>query len=162
MDLQPLVRHLLWGRIPILPTHSGRIGILPTHSGRIPILPTHSGRIPILPTHAGRIGILPHVINAGSDAAFPVCHPELCVFLQVTDGRGSGTVEIVAIESDTDQVIWSSIPQTITFGKDPLAVSGLVFRLRNCLFPRPGLYWIEFRYNDVTTAQEHLLLRGNP
>jgi len=98
-------------------------------------------------------------IQAVPDAAFPVCHPELCVYLQVTGGRGTGEGKIVAVQADTEQVVFTSSPHPIALGADPLAVLGLVFRIQDCIFPQAGLYWIQFRFNDNIIAEQPLLLK---
>ncbi len=98
-------------------------------------------------------------LHATSDPPFPLRHTQLCVYLQVTGGRGTGQGEVVAIHADSDQVAFRSPATALTFGGDPLAVLGLVFRLRDCPFPEPGLYWVQFRYNGTLLAQQPLVVR---
>ena len=40
-----------------------------------------------------------------------------------------------------------------------LHVHGIVFRVRGCVFPNPGLYWVEFRHESVALGREPLLVR---
>jgi hypothetical protein len=49
--------------------------------------------------------------------------------------------------------------RTIPFKSNPLDVQGLFFRVRKCRFPKPGLYWVQFWYNEQMIAQQALLLR---
>jgi hypothetical protein len=49
--------------------------------------------------------------------------------------------------------------RTIPFSSDPLEISGVTFRLRDCLFEEAGLYWIQFWYNGEMIAQQPLIMR---
>jgi len=98
-------------------------------------------------------------IRALSDPPFPLRLPQLCTYLQLTGGRGTGQGQIATIHADTDQVAFTSVASALTFGSDPLAVLGVVFRMRDCPFPEPGLYWVQFRYNEKVLAQQALVVR---
>ncbi len=96
----------------------------------------------------------PHKINvfglvdtivSSSEPRFPLSHPELCVFLQLTGGRGTGLGQIVVVAADSEQPLFASQAHAISFGTNPLAVRGVIFRILNCIFVEPGLYWVDFR-----------------
>jgi hypothetical protein len=101
---------------------------------------------------------LVHTIRSREDPPFPLLHPGLCVYLQLTC-RGSGEARIVAVHGDTDRPIFATPSHMLHFGTDPLAVLGVVFRIRGCPFPEAGLYWMQFRYKEKVIAQQPLLLR---
>jgi hypothetical protein len=63
------------------------------------------------------------------------------------------------VHADTAEVSYFGQGHEIEFGPDPLEVHGVVFRLPFCSFPRPGLYWVEFRFNDAALARQPLLVR---
>lgn len=84
-------------------------------------------------------------IRSLADPPFPLRYPVLCVYLQVTEGRGTGEGKIVAVHADSDHVAFATEAYHISFGPDPLAVMRIIFRVRNCIFASPGLYWIEFK-----------------
>jgi hypothetical protein len=90
---------------------------------------------------------------------FPLLYRELCVFLQLTECRGSaeGRIEIQA--ADSGQIVFRTRTRTIPLGSDPLEVVGITFRIRNCLFQEPGLYWVQFWYNGQMLTQQPLVLR---
>lgn len=92
-------------------------------------------------------------------STYPLKHSQLCVFLQLAGGRGVGKAQIVAVFADTDDVVWTVPARDVVFGSDPLPVTALVFRVRDCVFPAPGLYWIQFRYNGQVLAEEPLRAR---
>jgi hypothetical protein len=100
-----------------------------------------------------------HAIHSTKQPPFPVRHPELCVFAQLTECRGSGDVRIDIVQADGGSVVFRTQTRKVNFGNDPLEVLGLSFRIRNCPFPEAGLYWIQLWYNDHMIAQEPLLLR---
>ena len=109
--------------------------------------------------HKMNVQGLVNTIGAQEGVSFPLHHPQLCVYLALTGGRGSGEVMVAAVQADSDRVAFTSLPHTLSFGPDPLAVQGVVFRIRDGVFPEPGLYWIEFRYNGRTIARQALAVR---
>ena len=113
------------------------------------------------PDNAQKVNVfgLVSTIRAVPDDAFPVHHPELCVYLQLTGGRGTGEVQIAAVQAELEQIVFTSSVHSITFENDPLSVLGFVFRIEDCIFPHAGLYWIQFRVNDQVIAQQPLLLK---
>ena len=84
---------------------------------------------------------------------YPLQH-SFAVYLAVTEGRGTGEGQIVIASADNGNESYVGHPHTIVFGNDPLKVHGLIFRLTTCSFPQPGLYWVEFRYNNHTIARD--------
>jgi hypothetical protein len=103
-------------------------------------------------------GLISH-IHALDDPPYPLLHHGFCVLLMLTGGRGTGDAQIICVSQDTGQRVFATAKQSITFGPDPLAVGGLSFRVRDCLFPFPGLYSVQFWYNNVLVEERPLLLR---
>jgi hypothetical protein len=68
-----------------------------------------------------------------------------------------GRIEIQ--HADSSQVVFRTRTRTVPLGSDPLEVFGITFRIRNCLFREPGLYWVQFWYNEQMIAQQPLVLR---
>lgn len=81
------------------------------------------------------------------------------MFLQLTECRGPADGRIEIHHADSAQFVFRTRSRTIPFGSDPLEVFGATFRIRNCLFQVPGLYWVQFWYNEEMLAQQPLLLR---
>jgi hypothetical protein len=90
---------------------------------------------------------------------YPLLYREIGVFLQMTECRGSGDGRIEIQHADSGQVVFRTRTRTIPLSSDPLEIAGVVFRIRNCLFQQPGLYWIQFWYNEEMIAQQPLILR---
>jgi hypothetical protein len=90
---------------------------------------------------------------------FPFVQEHMCAFLHLTECRGPAEGNIEIHHADTDQIVFRTQKWTMPLGNDPLAVVGVTFRLRNCLFPVPGLYWVQFWYNQEMIAQQSLLVR---
>ncbi|MBX9627489.1 MAG: hypothetical protein K2X82_27055 [Gemmataceae bacterium] len=91
--------------------------------------------------------------------AYPYYHPELCVLLALAGGRGEGEGWIVCENDDTGREAFATPRRRITFGSDPLAVVGVPFRVRRCAFPAPGLYSVQFWYNDRPLDRRLMNLR---
>ena len=117
--------------------------------------------VQIDPDNPRRVSIvgLMSAIRALEQPPFPLLYREICVFLQVAECRGPADGRIEVRHADTDQVVFRTRTRTIPFGSDPLEIVGVTFRIRNCLFQEPGLYWVQFWYNEQMIAQQPLLLR---
>lgn len=81
------------------------------------------------PTNPHKVNILGLVstIRSTGEPPFPFRHPELCVYVVLTGGRGTGGAEVAAIHADSDRLIFSTPPHALTLGTDPLAVRGMAF-----------------------------------
>jgi len=110
------------------------------------------------PRRVTLVGLL-SAIRSLEQPAFPVLYRELCVFLQLTECRGPADGRIEIQHANSGQVLFRTRTRTIPFGSDPLELFAASFRIRNCLFPEAGLYWIQFWYNEQMVAQQPLLLR---
>jgi hypothetical protein len=113
------------------------------------------------PANLNRITLVALVstIRSLAEPPFPCRYPELCVFVQLTECRGPGECRVELAHADSGQVVFRTQTRHVAFPGDPLEVVGLTFRLRNCLFSEPGLYGIQFWYNDGLIAQHPLLVR---
>jgi hypothetical protein len=92
-----------------------------------------------------------HLMNVFSaihpHSPFPFHQPQLCVFLQLTDAQGEVTGSVVARRADGGAIVFASEEHVIRF-TDRLQVKWVLFRLRDCPFPSPGLYCMEFCCNQ--------------
>jgi hypothetical protein len=104
------------------------------------------------------VGVLNN-INSIDLPSYPLLYRKMCVFLALTEGRGHGEGQIVCVIEETGQEVFATPKREITFGPDPLAIEGVVFRIRDCPFPVPGMYSIQFWYNGVEASEHPLLLR---
>jgi hypothetical protein len=115
--------------------------------------------IPTDPVNPRRVTLvnLIGVIRSHSHPPFPH-HPEFCVYAQLTECRGVGDVQIEIEEADTQTVIFQTPTRRHSFGIDPLKVFGMSFRIRGCVFPSAGLYWVQLCYNGIVIFREPLKL----
>jgi hypothetical protein len=103
-------------------------------------------------------GLVSEVRSMSADATWPLQH-SFSIYLALTEGRGTGEARIVVTSADTGQPTYIGRPHRIEFDANPLKVKGVIFRIASCAFPQPGLYWVEFRFNDYTLARQPLLVR---
>src|SRR5262245_34833627 len=122
----------------------------------MPLLPLVRYMIPcndwgLDPANPHRINIYGLLSNIDSldQPAYPLVVPELCVFVALTEGRGSGEGRIACVLDESAQTVFETGQRPIPFGPDPLAIVGVPFRIRDCPFPRPGVYLVQFWYNDT-------------
>jgi hypothetical protein len=83
----------------------------------------------------------------------------LGVFVQVTELYRDGRAKVVVADAETDEDVYAGPIHTVKGVADPLAGTPLFFRIGPVDFPRAGLYWVEFHYNDRRIAQEPLKVR---
>jgi hypothetical protein len=102
-----------------------------------------------------------HLINSirpSSVPSYPVRHPQLSVFAHLTECRGTAHCRIVVRDGDTDQPVFGSSERNLNFPNAPLILNGIRFRLLDCPFPHPGLYWVQLWYDTDMLAQTPLVL----
>lgn len=112
------------------------------------------------PDNPGRVCLmwLTNRIRGTGSPPFPLVHPELCVFGQLTACRGRAELWAEIRHADDDAIVFRTRRRTHTFPNDPLRVHGLRFRMLNLLFLEPGLYWVQLWCNDRMLAQNPLTL----
>ena len=81
------------------------------------------------------------------------------MFLALTDGHGAGTGKVVCVHEASGETVFETRPRPISFGPDPVEVIGVPFRIRDCNFPRPGLYSVQFWYEDRLVEERPLRMR---
>ena len=113
------------------------------------------------PRNTRRISLLNLIYSIRSleKPPYPLRYRPFCVFLELTGGRGTGEVRVEIREADTDATILATRARSVMFQGDPLVLFGLKFGVRDCLFPAPGLYWVQFWYNNVVLSQQPIVLR---
>jgi hypothetical protein len=87
--------------------------------------------------------------------SFPALHPRLCVFIQMSGHRGQATCRVEIERAATGEVIAETPPRTIVF-EDPTFAVPVIFRVRNCVFPEPGVYYVQ-AYDENKLIMERLL-----
>jgi hypothetical protein len=88
-------------------------------------------------------------------ASFPALHSRLCVFLQMSGHRGRATCHAEIERATTGEVIGATPRRVLTFD-DPSFAVPIVFRLRNCVSPEPGVYYVQL-YNERKLIGERIL-----
>lgn len=90
---------------------------------------------------------------------YPFVQPQLCVFLSLTDGYGRAEAKVVCRDDETERPVFETRPQTVAFGPDPSAVGAVSFRMRDCFFPKSGMYTVQFWYDGELLESRPLRLR---
>ncbi len=110
------------------------------------------------PRRVDILGLLSN-IRSVDDPPYPLLYHELCIFVAMTECRGEGQVRIACVYEETGQTVFATPERRIAFGDDPLEVAGVIFRIRDCLFPRSGLYAVQLWYNREKIEERPLRLR---
>jgi hypothetical protein len=113
--------------------------------------------------HYSLINVI-HSIRGLPGALFPRIHPELTLFIMMTDSLGSHnfSIQVATWDNEEERSIWETRKATLDMGDDPLKVHGWSFRLRDIWFDRPGLYELRLICNGEIVAREPIRLRESP
>ena len=103
-------------------------------------------------------GLLSSLDSLG-DPPFPYRHPEFCVYLALTELRGSANAQIVCVFEETQQRTFATSVRPIAPADNPLDVVGIAFRIRGGLFPRSGIYSIQLWWDGELLDQRTISLR---
>jgi hypothetical protein len=88
---------------------------------------------------------------------------QICIYLVLTGchGEGTGQIRVAFADSDPEQLLFGSPEHKLNFaGHSPLELLGVVFRLRDCLFPKAGRYSVQFWYNSQKVEERPLHLKA--
>jgi hypothetical protein len=89
-----------------------------------------------------------HLINVNnairprSEPSYPHRHSVLCDFVQLTDYQGTLPAFVRVVEANSQTVLMRTGDHSLRFEQRQSVVRA-VFRLVNCEFPGPGVYWME-------------------
>ncbi len=90
----------------------------------------------------------------------PVRLDRLVVLLILTDGRGADMARIRCVNEETGLPVFELPSQRISFeGKDPTGHYGVTFTIPDCRFPAPGVYTIQFLYDDKVLSEQLVTVR---
>jgi hypothetical protein len=91
------------------------------------------------------------IFNNIAVSSFPCRHPQISVFVSLTEGRGEFSARLRIAHEESDAVV-ADVRGQIQFPDIHAAVE-LVFNLVGLVFPSPGLYAIEFYCDDALVLE---------
>ena len=98
-------------------------------------------------------------IQATHNREFPYVYPKMCVFLALTEGRGSVTGHVACVFDETGETTFRTPDRRLTFGSDPLEVRPFLYSILQCKFHVPGRYTVQFWCENELLAQCPLRVR---
>ena len=90
-------------------------------------------------------------------AGFPATHPQLCVFVVLTEGHGRTEVRIRIVDSNESRPAIVEGKGTVEF-KDPRAVANLALQFHGLTFPSSGEYRVQLWSNGELLREARLEL----
>ena len=88
---------------------------------------------------------------------FPAVHPALCVYLDLTNGRGPVTIEVQIVDSDElHEPIW--LGESVVEFADPRMVAELDFIVGGLRFPEAGEYRVQVFADSQFIVERRLLV----
>jgi hypothetical protein len=114
------------------------------------------------PINYHRLNIFGLITSIRSSAVplFPVLHPKMVALIVWSGGQGTGELGLRITEDVSDSAVFRTRPRQVRFVGDAAAVGGVVFVIRNCVFPRAGLYWVEVLFSGQVIARQRLAIRA--
>lgn len=100
-----------------------------------------------------------NTVRSNGAPAYPALRPHFAVFAVLTSGRGAGELWMEIRAAEGEGVIYASPRQRVAFPDDPLMLHGASYRIRNLVFPLPGLYWVQLRYDGAVIADLPVVLK---
>jgi hypothetical protein len=91
------------------------------------------------------------IFNQIGTQNFPCRHPQVCVFVSLTEGRGQCAARLRIIHDESNHIV-AEVNGTIEFS-DVHVVVELNFNLVGLVFPQPGTYSIEFYCDDALVLE---------
>lgn len=91
------------------------------------------------------------IFNNIASHQFPCRHPQISVFVSLTEGRGECKARLRIAHEESNAAV-ADVSGPIQF-PDVNAVVELVFNLVGLTFPEPGLYAIEFYCDDALVLE---------
>ncbi|MHC4063021.1 MAG: DUF6941 family protein [Planctomycetota bacterium] len=88
---------------------------------------------------------------------YPAAHPQLCVYVALTDGRGRTplTIRIVDAEEARKPLVQG---QGVVEFKNPRAIANLALQFHGLTFPEPGEYRVQLWCKDTLLREARLML----
>jgi hypothetical protein len=102
---------------------------------------------------------LRHAIRLAPEETFPFLLQQLTLYLLLAGGRGEGAVSVAGVVEEDDVKVFETRPRTVDFGQDPLHAQGLIFRVKDVIFPRPAVYSIQFLCGGKVLDHQPLIVR---
>ena len=95
-------------------------------------------------------------------ASFPASHPQLCIFVALTDGHGKAELTIRVVDSNEDRPPIVAGKGTVKFS-DPRAIAHLALQFHGLTFPAPGQYRVQLYCHGELLREARLeLVQAQP
>lgn len=98
-------------------------------------------------------GVRAHIVAP----SFPYTHELLCVYLLMTGHDGTATGGVIVSDPETDIEIYASQQEEVSF-TGPLFYVHQSFRLYDCEFQAPGVYYVQVVFDGKLVGERALYL----
>ena len=88
---------------------------------------------------------------------FPLIHPKMTIYIEMTNGHGVCPIAIQLVEASTDKTL-ARIDAKLRF-PDPLAVAQMALALNNIVFEKPGEYRFQLYGRDDLLMERRIIVR---
>ena len=90
-------------------------------------------------------------------ARYPVVHPQLAVYVALTDGRGKTPLTIRIVDADDNRPPLVQGTGVVEF-RDPRMIANLALQFHGLRFPEPGHYRVQLYCKESLLREARLML----
>ncbi len=110
----------------------------------------------------GKVSLI-GMFSAIHSPRFPVMHPQVCVHVSLTDGRGKTPLTIRIVDANEARKPLVEGKGTVEF-KDPRMIANLALQFHGLRFPEPGQYRVQIWSGSslLREARLHLIQANVP
>ncbi|HUU84132.1 MAG TPA: hypothetical protein VM243_11575 [Phycisphaerae bacterium] len=90
-------------------------------------------------------------------ARYPVIHPQLAVYVALTDGRGKTPLTIRIVDADESRPPLVQGTGVVEF-KNPRVIANLALQFHGLRFPEPGQYRVQLSCKETLLREARLML----
>ena len=98
-------------------------------------------------------GVRTHIVAP----SFPYTHPQLCVYLQMTGHEGVASGRAAVTFNEAEEALAKTEDYPISF-QGPLAFMHVAWNIYDCVFPEPGVYYVQVFFDDKLIHERALFL----
>jgi hypothetical protein len=92
------------------------------------------------------------------ESPFPAVVPRLCVFLHMSGHMGSSSINVAIERAAPNEVVFETETQTVVF-QEPTSVVPVLFLLLDCVFPSPGVYYVQVLHEGKVIGERSFQMR---
>jgi hypothetical protein len=97
------------------------------------------------------------VLDSVASSAFPFEHAGVCVYAELTDGRGATPITVRLVDADEETILMSG--DGIARFENPRQMVVFMIRAQVVTFPAPGTYYVQILARERVIMERRISVR---